>query len=138
MPLILFATAGLVEDGVGEMMRTYLLSLPFIPISLLRDFSFHFSPWAFLQIPVILGVSLGFIASHSEDHDGLLHATYCIAVYLHGSHTHNERFTWISDVMRVIQWSNKPHALNSAIAVWFQFEDHWRGVSDVGRYVSEC
>jgi hypothetical protein len=29
--------------------------------------------------------------------------------------------------------ANKPHALNSAIAVWFQFANHWRGVSDVGR-----
>jgi hypothetical protein len=28
---------------------------------------------------------------------------------------------------------NKPHALNPAIALWFQFEYHWRGVSDAGR-----
>jgi hypothetical protein len=29
--------------------------------------------------------------------------------------------------------SNKPHAPNPAIALWFQFEHHWRGVSDAER-----
>ncbi len=33
--------------------------------------------------------------------------------------------------------SNKPHAPNPAIALWFQFEDHWRGVSDAERYAAE-
>lgn len=28
---------------------------------------------------------------------------------------------------------NKPHALNPAMALWFQFEYHWRGVSDAER-----
>ncbi len=32
---------------------------------------------------------------------------------------------------------NQPHALNPAIAVWFQFEYHWRGVSDAGRSASK-
>jgi hypothetical protein len=30
-------------------------------------------------------------------------------------------------------WLNKPHALNPATALWFQFDYHWRGVSDAGR-----
>ncbi len=28
---------------------------------------------------------------------------------------------------------NKPHALNPAKTLWFQFEYHWRGVSDAKR-----
>lgn len=29
--------------------------------------------------------------------------------------------------------ANKPNALNPAMAVWFHFEYHWRGVSDAER-----
>ncbi len=34
----------------------------------------------------------------------------------------------------MMQQANKPHALNPAIALRFQFEYHWRGVSDSGHY----
>ncbi len=33
--------------------------------------------------------------------------------------------------------ANQPHALNPAIALWFQIEYHWRGVSDAGRWHNE-
>jgi hypothetical protein len=56
MHAILLATAGLSEEGIGDMLRAYILCLPFIPESLLQDFSFQISGWAFIQIPTIAGV----------------------------------------------------------------------------------
>jgi hypothetical protein len=55
MHSILLATAGLGEEGIGEMLRAHMLCLPLIPQSLLQDFSFQISGWAFLQIPTIAG-----------------------------------------------------------------------------------